>query len=105
MRPSKIAIANALAYDTAVSNLVPPAQIHSVERSTVPALPAIEIIAVSSERVDTGPMVRHELSIEVTVGSPTEDGADELLDAIVRAVRQRLGAAEDSTRPIAVAGR
>ena len=48
-------------------------------------------------------MKGHELSVECMVSHPTEDGADTLLDAIVRAVRQRLGAAEDSTRPIALA--
>ena len=45
-------------------------------------------------------MVKHELSVEVTVSHPTEDGADTLLDAIVRAVRARLSASEDSTRPV-----
>ena len=45
-----------------------------VERSVVPVLPAIEVIALSSERVDTGPMARHELSCEITVASATEDG-------------------------------
>ena len=48
-------------------------------------------------------MVRHELSVEVTVSHATEDGADELLDGIVRAVRQRIGAAEHQTAPIALA--
>ena len=33
----------------------------------------------------------------------TEDGADELLDGAVRAVRQRLGAAESDAKPIALA--
>ena len=61
------------------------------------------MIAVSSERVDSGPLVRHELSVEITAAHQTEDGADELLDAVVRAVRQRLSAAEHSTRPIALA--
>ena len=45
------------------------------------------MIAVSSERVDDGPLVRHELSVEITVSHTTEDGADALLDELVRAVR------------------
>ena len=99
MRATKQAIRDALAADEAVAALLPAAQFFAVERATVPTLPAIEIIAISSERVDTGPMIRHQLSIEVTVSHPTEDGADLALDAIVRAVRRRLSAAEDSTRP------
>ena len=88
-----------------MSELVPPdTQIFAVERAVLPSLPAIEVIAVSSERVDAGPLVRHELSIEVTVSHPTEDGADELLDAVVRAVRQRIDAAERQLPPIALAG-
>ena len=104
MRPVKVAIAAALRTDEAVSELVPPAQVFSVERSTVPVLPSIEVIGVSSERVDEGPMIRHELSIECTVSHQTEDGADALLDDAVRAVRQRIGAAERQLRPIALAG-
>ena len=60
------------------------------------------MIAVSSERVDEGPLVRHELSIECTVSHQTEDGADALLDAAVRAVRQRLDAAERQLPRIAL---
>ena len=75
MRPVKVALSRALRTDAAVSALVPPAQVFSVERSTVPVLPSIEVIGLSSERVDTGPMLRHELSIEVTVRHPSEDGA------------------------------
>ena len=45
-------------------------------------------------------MVRHALSVEVTVRDGREDGADELLDAVVRAVRQRLSA---GASPIALA--
>ena len=99
MRPVKVALSRALRTDAAVSELVPPAQVFSVERSTVPVLPSIEVIGLSSERVDTGPMLRHELSIEVTVRHPSEDGADELLDAVVRAVRARLSDAEHSNAP------
>ena len=103
MRATKTAIAEALRTDAAVSELVPRAQIYAVERATLPTLPAVEVIALSSERVDTGPMLRHALSVEVTVSHATEDGADELLDAVVRAVRQRIGAAERQLRPIALA--
>ena len=105
VRATKQAIAAALAADPAVAELVPAAQIFSVERSTVPALPAVELIGVSSERVDQGPMVRHELQIECTVSHATEDAADLALDAIVQAVRQRVSDAEHSTRPIALATR
>ena len=104
MRPVKVAIASALRTDEAVSELVPDTQIFAVERAVLPSLPSIEVIAVSSERVDAGPLVRHELSIEVTVSHPTEDAADELLDAVVRAVRQRIDAAERQLPPIALAG-
>ena len=103
MRATKVAIAAALAADDAISELVPAAQVFATERSTLPTLPAVEVIAVSSERVDTGPMLLHSLSVECTVSHPTEDGADALLDDIVRAVRARLSASEDSTRRIALA--
>ena len=103
MRPVKVAIAEALRTDAAVSELVPAAQVFAVERATIPVLPSIELIALSSERVDTGPLVRHSMSMELTVSHPHEDGADTLLDAIVRAVRARLSDAEHSTRPIALA--
>ena len=102
MRATKRALAEALRTDAAV--LVPPAQIYAVERATVPVLPSIEVIGISTERVDSGPMARHEMSCEITVGSATEDKADSLLDGIVRAVRQRVIDAEHSTRPIALAG-
>ena len=103
MRSTKLALAAALADDPAVLALVPAAQVFSVERATVPTLPAVELIAISSERVDTGPMVRHELSVECTVTHATEDGADLALDAIVRAVRARLSAAETTVEaPIAL---
>ena len=49
MRATKLAIAAALAADEAIANLDPPVQIFSVERATVPVLPAIEIISVSSD--------------------------------------------------------
>ena len=103
MRPVKVAIATALAADDAVSELVPAAQIYATERATLPTLPAVEVIAVSSERVGDGPMVRHELSVEVTVSHATEDGADALLDDAVRAVRQRIDAAERQEPEIALA--
>ena len=101
MRATKRALAEALRTDAAV--LVPPAQIYAVERATVPVLPSIEVIGISTERVDSGPMARHEMSCEITVASATEDKADELLDGIVRAVRQRVIDAEHSARPIALA--
>ena len=103
MRRVKVALAEALRTDAAVSTLVPPAQIFATERATIPTLPSVEVVGLSSERVGDGPMVRHELSIEVTVSHPTEDAADELLDAVVRAVRQRIGAAEHENAPIALA--
>ena len=105
MRPVKLALAEALRTDAAVSTLVPDAQIFATERAVLPVLPSIEVIAVSSERVGGGPMVRHELSIECTVSHQTEDGCDELLDAAVRAVRQRLDAAERQIRPDCPSGR
>ena len=100
MRATKQAIAEALRTDAAVAELVPAGQVFAVERAVIPALPSVEVIGISSERVDTGPMVRHELSCEITVSHTSEDGADALLDAIVRAVRQRLADAEHSIRPI-----
>ena len=103
MRATRQALAAALAADDAVSELVPAAQVFEVERATVPTLPSIELIGVTSERVNDGPMVRHELSCEITVSHATEDGADGLLDGIVRAVRQRVIDAEHSTRPIDLA--
>ena len=102
MRASKLALAAALRSDAAVSALVPDAQIFATERSTLPTLPSVEIVAVTSERVGDGPMIRHALNVECTVSHATEDGADGLLDSIVRAVRARLSASEDSTRPIAL---
>ena len=103
MRATKTAIAEALRTDAAVSELVPATSVYATERATLPTLPAIEVIAVSTERVEDGPMVRHELSIEVTVSHATEDGADEALDDVVRAVRQRLDAAERQFPEIALA--
>ena len=100
MRATKTAIAAALAADDALAALVPDAQVYAVERATVPQLPSIEVIGVSSERVGDGPVVRHTVSIECTAAHPTEDGCDSLLDSIVRAVRGRLSAAEHSERPI-----
>ena len=102
VRATKVAIAEALRIDPAVSELVPAAQIFAVERATLPILPSIELVGMSSERVDTGPMVKHELSVQCTVSHPTEDAGDELLDSIVAAVRRRLLDAEHSTGPIAL---
>ena len=100
MRATKRAIAQALADDAAVLSLVPAGQVFAVERSTIPQLPAIEVIGVSSERIDGGPMLVHELSVECTVTHAHEDGADLALDGIVAAVRARLFDAERGERPI-----
>lgn len=100
MRAVKLALAQAFRDDAAVAALVPGAQIFATERATIPALPAIELIGVSSERVGDGPMAKHELSIELTCSHSTEDGADEALSGIVRAVRRRLGDAEAGVDPI-----
>ena len=102
MRKSKVAIASALAADAAVSEHVPASQVFAVERSTIPQLPAIEVIGLSSERADSGPLLVHELSVEVTVSSASEDAADELLNSIVGAVRARLSDAEQGGQPIAL---
>ena len=98
MRASKVAVATALVE--VVSDLVPASQVYSVERATLPTLPAIEVIGVTSERQESGPLLRHEMSIEVTVSHVSEDGADELLDSIVRIIRTRLCAAETGVEPI-----
>ena len=103
MRSTKIAIAAALASDTAVSDLVPDTQIYAVEKATIPALPAIEVIGISSQR-QSNALVRHELSVECTVSHSDENGADKLLDSIVGAIRHRLSAAENSISPITLAG-
>ena len=103
VRATKLAIAAAFAADTRVSDLVPVSQIYAVERATLPTLPSIELVGVSSERIGDGPMVRHSMSIEITASDPTEDGADETLDSIVAAVRARLSDAADSTRPMSLA--
>ena len=86
-----------------MSVLVPATQVSASSAPRFHSLPSIEIIGLSSERVGGGPLVKHELSIEVTVSSASESGADELLDGVVRAVRQRLGAAEAGTGPISLA--
>ena len=99
MRAVKQALAQALAADDAVALLVPATSIFAVERSTIPSLPAIEIVAVASERADR-PLIRHVLSCEITVSDPTEDGADSALDAIVQAVRGRLSSAEAESDPV-----
>ena len=49
-------------------------------------------------------MVRHSMSVEVTASSPTEDGADEILNAIVQAVRRRLLDAETGSVPVVFPG-
>ena len=49
-------------------------------------------------------MIRHALTIEVTASHQSEDGADALVDSIVRAVRLRLADAAYGGRPISLAG-
>ena len=100
MRAAKLAIAAALRIDADLGELVPATSVYAVERATVPTLPSIEVIGVSSERVDGGPMIKHSMAIEVTVSHPTEDGSDAALDGIVRALRRRLSDAERSELPI-----
>ena len=102
MRLVKVAIAEALRSDPGVSALVPATSVYATERATIPQLPSIEVIGLSSERAGDGPMVRHTVSVECTVSDQTEDGADLALDAIVRAVRQRLDAAERQLPQIAL---
>ena len=82
-----------------MAELVPAAQVFAVERATVPTLPSIEVISVTSERLAHA-LVKHEISIEATVSNATEDGADEALDGIVQAIRRRLGDAEQTVRPV-----
>ena len=103
MRSAKVAIRNALAADPVINRLVPGAQIFSVERATLPTLPAVELVSIASERTDR-PLIRHEFSCEITVSSSSENGADEKLDAIVTAVRGRLHAAEIEADPIVLEG-
>ena len=100
VRSSKAAIAAAFADEFAITTLVPGTQIHAVEKATLPVLPSIELVGVTSERQESGPLLRHQLSIEVTVSHTSEDGADTLLDAIVGAVRRRLLDAETGGKPI-----
>ena len=100
MRVVKQAIAKALATDDAVAALVPSASVYATERATIPQLPSIEIVAVDSTLQETGPLTRHLVSIEITVRAPSEDDADEQLNAIVRAIRQRLADAALQGRPI-----
>ena len=99
MRRTKQALAAALRGDPVLTELVPPGSIHAVERASIPTLPAVEIIAVSSEATEY--LLRHELALEVTVSHTTEDAADEALNAIVAALRGRLLAAQSSLDPIA----
>ena len=99
MRAAKAAIAKALAADPAVSALVSAERVYAVERATLPVLPSIEIVAITSERSNR-PLIRHVLSCEVTVSHQSEDGADELLNAIVTGIRARLSDAESESAPI-----
>ena len=71
----------------------------TVERGTLPRLPAVEVVAISSERSDR-PLIRHVLSVEITVANPDEAGADELLDTLVTRIRGRLSDADAGGDPI-----
>ena len=97
---TKVAIRDAFASEHAITTLVPSSQIHATEKATLPSLPSVELISVTSERQETGPLLRHSLSIEVTVSHVSEDGADELLTSIVQVLRRRLLDAETGERPI-----
>ena len=101
MRASKVAIAAALRTDSNID--VFSTSIYAVERSVLPKLPSIEIIGVSSERVGNGPLARHTMRIEVTVGGQSEDDIDDRLDELVGAVRRRLDAAEQGIDPVVLA--
>ena len=92
VRAAKQAIADALRATLAYEH-VPASQVHAVERATLPNLPSVEVIGLTSSPQEIGPLIRHELSIELTVSAATEDGADEQLDSLVTAVRRRLLAA------------
>ena len=100
MRAVKTAIAQALATDEAVAELVPAPQVFATERAVLPLLPSVEIVGIDSTPQEEGPLVRHLISIEVTVRAQSEDDADESLNGIVRAVRQRLSDATQQVRPI-----
>ena len=104
MRPVKLALAAALASDNTVTALVPPAQIFPVERATLPTLPAVEVIGLSSERVGDGPMVVHELISRGHGESRDRGRGRRAARRAVRAVRQRIGAAERSDAPITQEG-
>ena len=106
VRAVKLALAQAFRDDAVVAALVPGAQIFAVERATLPALPAVEVIGISSERVGNGPMIRHESERSRRRSRiRPKTASDEQLDAIVRAVRRRLGDAATSERPIALESR
>ena len=67
MRPTKVAIAEALRSDEQRDpHWSRPHRFSRSNAPRLPTLPAVEVIGLSSERVGDGPMVRHELSIEVT---------------------------------------
>ena len=97
MRSAKLAIVRALV--PALGRLVPEPSVYAVERATLPTTPVAEVICTSSERTER-PLIRHDLSVEITVSSTSEDEADISLDRIVTAVRGRLSAAEAESDPI-----
>ena len=89
MRPTKLAIADgATGRRCAVAALVPDGQVFSVERSTIPALPSIEVIGVKSEASDY--LIKHEL-IHRGHGESSDRG------------RRRRGCSMPSSRPHAPA--
>ena len=59
MRAIKVAVAEALASDDDVAKLVPASQVFTTERSVVPTLPSVEVVAISSESQEGGPLIRH----------------------------------------------
>ena len=101
MRPVRLAIAAALQDE--LTKLQIAASVHAVERATLPDLPAVEVIGLTSERVNNV-MVRHELSVEVTVSAADEDTADARLSDLVAAVRRRVSEAENGVSPISLDG-
>ena len=104
VRPVKVAIAAALAVRRGVSELVPPASRST--RSNAPRFRPLPSYR-SDRRVKRARRYRPDgeaFAIRRVHGESSVRGrADELLDGIVRATRARLGASEDSTRPIALA--
>ena len=98
MRTVKVAIAKALA---AAVETVP---VYAVERATLPTLPAVEVIGLTTKLQESGPLYRHLLAIEITASAATEDAADERLDDLAGSVCGRLMAAARRDDPILMPG-